>query len=82
MARGNVVIQPITGDNPGRAFNLTVAQARIWTVQETLTLRTTAIEMLRGDLNGVLINLSEASGFGALRVTPDGEYEVFAYRSP
>ncbi len=79
MARDNVVIQTLTGGQRGPVFNLTVAEVRIWTVQEDLVIRTTAIELLRGDLNGIAINLGQARGIGALRVTPSGEYEVFAY---
>ena len=76
MARDNVVIQPVIDGQWGPVFNLTVAEVRIWTVQEELVIRTTAIELLRGDLNGVAINLGQARGIGALRVTPSGEYEV------
>ncbi len=79
MARDNVVIQPVIDGQRGPTFNLTVAEVRIWTVQEDLVIRTTAIELLRGDLNGVAINLGQARGIGALRITPSGEYEVFAY---
>ncbi len=79
MARDNVVIQPLTDGQRGPTFNLTVAEVRIWTVQADLVIRTTAIELLRGDLNGIAINLGQARGIGALRVTPSGEYEVFAY---
>ena len=79
MARDNVVIQPVIDGQRGPTFNLTVAEVRIWTVQEDLVIRTTAIELLRGDLNGVAINLGQARGIGALRVTPSGEYEVSAY---
>ncbi|UCH62468.1 MAG: helix-turn-helix domain-containing protein [Fidelibacterota bacterium] len=79
MARDNVVIQPLTDGQQGTAFNLTVAEVRIWTIQEELIIRTTAIELLRGDLNGVPINLGQTRGIGVLRVTPSGEYEVFAY---
>jgi len=79
MARDNVVIQPMIANQRQPAFNLTVAEARIWTIQQDLVLRTTAIELLRGDLNGIPIELGQARGIGALRVTPTGEYEVFAY---
>ncbi|MBA7643327.1 MAG: hypothetical protein GH143_11100 [Calditrichaeota bacterium] len=79
MARDNVVIQPVIDGQRGPVFNLTVAEVRFWTVQEDLVIRTTAIELLRGDLNGIAINLGQARGIGALRVTPSGEYEVFAY---
>lgn len=81
MARDNVVIQPVTEGRRRPSFNLTVAEARIWTIQEDLVLRTNTIERLRGDLNGVPIDLGQARGIGALRVTPTGEYEVFAYRN-
>ncbi len=79
MARDKVVIQPVTDGQRGPAFNLVVADARTWTIQEEMVIRTNAIELLRGDLNGIPINLGQASGVGALRVTPSGEYEVFAY---
>jgi|GEM_PF-2458868 len=79
MARDNVVIQPLTDGQRGQAFNLTVAEVRIWTIQADLVIRTTAIELLRGDLNGIAINLGQARGIGSLRVTPSGEYEVSAY---
>jgi cytoskeletal protein RodZ len=79
MARDNVVVQPVTNGRRGPSFNLTVAEARIWTIQEDLVLRTNTIERFRGDLNGVPIDLGQARGIGALRVTPTGEYEVFAY---
>ncbi len=79
MARDNVVIQLVTADRREPAFNLVVAEARFWTIQENLEIRTNAIDLLRGDLNGVVINLGQARGIGALRVTPTGEYEVFSY---
>lgn len=79
MARDNVVIQPVSDGQTGTAFNLTVAEARQWTIQEELILRTTHINLLRGDLNGVPINFGEATGVGTLRVTPTGVYEVSAY---
>lgn len=79
MARDNVVIQPVLDGQTGTAFNLTVAEARQWTIQEELILRTSHINLLRGDLNGVPINFGEATGLGTLRVTPTGIYEVSAY---
>lgn len=79
MARDNVVIQPVSGGLVGAAFNLTVAEARQWTIKEELILRTTHINLLRGDLNGVPINFGEATGLGTLRVSPTGVYEVSAY---
>ncbi len=79
MARDNVVIQPVSAGQTGTAFNLTVAQARQWTIQEELILRTSHINLLRGDLNGVPINFGEATGVGTLRITPTGVYEVSAY---
>lgn len=79
MARDNVVIQPVSAGQIGTAFNLTVAEARQWTIQEELILRTTHINLLRGDLNGVPINFGEATGIGTLRITPTGVYEVSAY---
>ncbi|MFB0516747.1 MAG: helix-turn-helix domain-containing protein [Candidatus Neomarinimicrobiota bacterium] len=78
-ARDNVVIQPMIKGQREPTLNLTVADARMWTVQEDLILRTNAIENLRGDLNGIPIELGQASGIGILRVTPTGEYEVYAY---
>ncbi|UCH62784.1 MAG: caspase family protein [Fidelibacterota bacterium] len=80
--RDDVVIQPLSDGQRGSAFNLTVAEARIWTLRGDLILRTPAIELLRGDLNGIPIDLGQASGIGALRVSPRGEYEVFAYAAP
>lgn len=79
MARDNVVIQLVTASQREPVFNLVVAEAHFWTIHENLEIRTNAIELLRGDLNGVPINIGQASGIGALRVTPSGEYEVFAY---
>lgn len=79
MARDNVVIQPVSRGQRGPSINLTVAEARIWTIHEDLILRTPSVELLRGDLNGIPINLGQAKGLGALRVTPTGEYEVFSY---
>lgn len=78
-ARDNVIIQPVINGQRGQAINLTVAEARIWTIQDELVLRTTAIDLLRGDLNGVPINIGQAHGIGILRVTATGEYEIFAY---
>jgi len=80
-ARDNLVIQPISNGQPGVPFNMTVAEARIYTIRvtEELELRTTAIQSLRGDLNGVPIDFGQASGLGSLRVTPNGVYEVSAY---
>ncbi|MEE9162488.1 MAG: helix-turn-helix domain-containing protein [Candidatus Neomarinimicrobiota bacterium] len=78
-ARDNVVILPIINGREGTSINLTVAEARIWTIQNQMLLRTTAIDHLRGDLNGVPIDLGDAIGLGVLRVTSSGEYEVFAY---
>ncbi|MCK4578537.1 MAG: helix-turn-helix domain-containing protein [Candidatus Marinimicrobia bacterium] len=82
MARDNVVIQPVTQGQPGPAFNLTVAEARQWTVDRDLILRTPTIHLLRGDLNGVPIDFGEANGLGALRITPTGIYEVSSYAPP
>ncbi|MFC1535523.1 helix-turn-helix domain-containing protein [Candidatus Neomarinimicrobiota bacterium] len=79
MARDNVVIQPVSGGQRGPSINLTVAEARIWTIYEDLILRTPSVELLRGDLNGIPINLGQARGLGAIRITPTGEYEVFSY---
>ena len=78
-ARDNVVILPIIDGRHGTSINLTVAEARIWTIQNQMVLRTTAIDRLRGDLNGVPIDLGEAVGLGVLRVTSSGQYEVFSY---
>lgn len=79
MARDNVVIQPVSRGQRGPSINLTVAEARIWTIHEDLILRTPSVELLRGDLNGIPINLGQAKGLGILHVTPTGEYEVFSY---
>ncbi len=79
MARDNLVIQPIRGGVPGTPFNMTVAKAQIWVVDQELLLRTTGIHLLRGDLNGVSINFGQAAGLGTLRITPGGVYEVSAY---
>lgn len=79
MARDNLVVQAITGGNPQIPFNMTVAKAKIWTVNEELLLRTTGIHLLRGDLNGVPINFGQAQGLGTLRITPQGIYEVSAF---
>ena len=78
-ARDNVVIRPIIDGRQGTSINLTVAEARIWTIQNILVLQTTSIDRLRGDLNGVPIDIGEARGIGILRVTSTGEYEVFSY---
>lgn len=78
-ARDNVVIRPIIDGRQGTSINLTVAEARIWTIQNVLVLQTTSIDRLRGDLNGVPIDIGEARGIGILRVTSTGEYEVFSY---
>ena len=82
MARDNMVLQPYTGGKAATAFNLTVAEARQWTVKEELVLRTPSIHLLRGDLNGVPIDFGEATGLGLLLVTPSGVYEVSGYASP
>lgn len=79
MARDNVVIQLVSADQRAPAFNLVVAEAHLWIIQENLEIRTNAIELLRGDLNGIDIDFGQARGIGALRVTPTGEYEVFSY---
>ena len=81
MARDNLVIQPIRGGVPGTPFNMTVAKAQIWTVDQELLLRTTGIHLLRGDLNGVPINFGQATGLGTLRITPGGVYEVSSYQT-
>ena len=81
MARDNLVIQPIRGGVAGTSFNMTVAKAQIWTVDQVLLLRTTGIHLLRGDLNGVPINFGQATGLGTLRITPGGVYEVSGYLS-
>ena len=78
-ARDNVVIQLIIAGQREPAFNLVVAEAYFWAIQEDLEIRTNAVELLRGDLNGINIDLGQARGIGALRVTPTGEYEVFSY---
>ena len=79
MARDNVVIQPVVSGRREPSFNLTVAEARQWNVNTELILRTSTIQLLRGDLNGVPINFGNADGLGALRVTPTGVYEVSSY---
>jgi cytoskeletal protein RodZ len=79
MARDNVVIQPVVSGSREASFNLTVAEARQWSVNTELILRTSTIQLLRGDLNGVPINFGTADGLGALRVTPTGVYEVSSY---
>lgn len=81
MVRDNLVIQPISGGVAEVPFNMTVAKARRWTVNEELVLRTTGIHLLRGDLNGTPINFGQARGLGTLRITPSGIYEVTAYLS-
>ncbi len=79
MVRDNVVIQAVTNGQQSRTFNFSVAEARIWTVQEDLVLRTTAIELLRGDLNGIPINIGEGTGPGVILISPDGMYKVTTY---
>ena len=81
MVRDNLVIQPISGGVAEVPFNMTVAKARRWTINEELILRTTGIHLLRGDLNGTPINFGQAQGLGTLRITPTGIYEVSAYLS-
>ena len=82
MSRDNIVLQPYSNGKAATAFNLTVAEARQWTIKEVLVLRTPSIHLLRGDLNGVPIDFGEATGLGILRVTPSGVYEVFGYAAP
>ncbi len=82
MARDNIVLQPYSSGKGATAFNLTVAEARQWTIKEELVLRTPSIHLLRGDLNGVPIDFGEATGLGMLRVTPSGVYEVSGYAAP
>jgi hypothetical protein len=82
MSRDNIVLQPYSNGKAATAFNLTVAEARQWTIKEELVLRTPSIHLLRGDLNGVPIDFGEATGLGMLRVTPSGVYEVSGYAAP
>ena len=81
IARDYLVIQTIYGNVIETPFNMTVANAQIWTVDKELVLRTTSIHLLRGDLNGTPINFGLAVGLGTLRITPTGMYEVSSYRA-